>query len=223
MLTAQFILIATVGFLTGLALAVIPITSLRRQLREALHQAHHDALTGLPNRRHLRTRMRQAVAAGEPIAVAVLDLDGFKGINDRFGHGAGDDVIAEVARRLTATPGIRVAARLGGDEFALLIDQTSTQQVQDVVADAARRVLSKPVFLGRQGWTSVPGLSVGITAADPQATPQLLLHRADAAMYQAKTQQSGMAWHQPDTDDIADTVPERPSVRQRDRRTTTQP
>ncbi|GAA2522808.1 GGDEF domain-containing protein [Pilimelia columellifera] len=220
MLAVQLILTATAGVLTGLALALIPINTLRRRLREVTHQARHDELTGLPNRRHLMTHLRQAVSAGEQVAVAVLDLDGFKTINDRYGHGAGDDILTETARRLNTTAGVRLAARLAGDEFALVIDQSSVEQVQAVVVDAANRVLAKPVFLGpRNGWISVPGMSAGVTAADPAATHRLLLHRADLAMFTAKTQGCGLAWHDAAAETGAGAVPERPDVRQRDRRT----
>src|SRR5262249_56438404 len=96
---------------------------LRRQLRLAEHAASHDPLTGLPNRRafyQLGTTM-VADPTRHPLAVAVIDLDGFKSVNDRYGHATGDEVLVTLAARLATWAGGDLVARLSGDEFAGLL------------------------------------------------------------------------------------------------------
>jgi diguanylate cyclase (GGDEF)-like protein len=195
------------------------VPAVARELREAAnrhsraraenrlaHMAHHDALTDLPNRSLLFDRLRRALAdgsrTGEPVALMVLDLDGFKPINDSLGHLAGDRVIQEVASQLRAqlSDGDTIA-RLGGDEFALLLPGAGT----DAAVAAARTVvdrLRRPVML--DGQPLVVGGSVGI-AQFPQHgnTPELLLQKADIAMYAAKSASLGYAVYAEDRDQAA--------------------
>ena len=106
------------------------VTARRRTEQHIRHLARHDALTGLPNRHELHAELKRMLArrrARRPaLAVMYLDLDGFKAINDRFGHQAGDDVLTQVAVRLgkTLSSG-ELAARIGGDEFVVAIDDTT--------------------------------------------------------------------------------------------------
>jgi diguanylate cyclase (GGDEF)-like protein len=166
--------------------------SLREKEEGLRNAALHDHLTGLPNRLLLADRLEQAGlrAARQPgyrFAVLLLDLDGFKEVNDSFGHAAGDQLLIEVARRLTGL--LRksdTAARLGGDEFVVLLDGITTPDGQQVAYDAIRAVLTEP-FRIDGGWVEV-GLSVGVAlSADGAADPDHLLREADAAMYRAKS------------------------------------
>ncbi|RZU54459.1 diguanylate cyclase (GGDEF)-like protein [Krasilnikovia cinnamomea] len=152
------------------------------------HQAEHDALTGLPNRKLFIERMQQALRAGEP-AVMFVDLDDFKRINDSLGHAAGDALLVEVAARLRGS--VRdndTAARLGGDEFAILIENGGA----DTAISVAQRIieaLAEPVDTG--GTQVLTRGSVGIAVAGPDRDGTDLLRQADVAMYAAKNRGKG--------------------------------
>ena len=156
--------------------------------------ANRDALTGLPNRRSFFARLDATIAEGGPdggaLAIGVIDLDGFKPVNDTFGHAAGDEVLREVARRLeSALAGVGWAARLGGDEFGLIIEGgTDVAALGRSVCEALRR----PYTL-RTGTAQI-GASIGF-ATDPAAgdLPELLVERADYALYYAKAHHRGTA------------------------------
>jgi diguanylate cyclase (GGDEF)-like protein/PAS domain S-box-containing protein len=169
------------------------VTELRLQHEQLELLAHHDALTGLPNRVLLSDRMSQAIAksrrSGKLMAVCYLDLDGFKAINDRFGHEAGDTLLIEVARRLKdAARGEDTVARLGGDEFVLLLASLgSIEQGQRAIVRMMEAIKPPLVLLDRE--ISVTA-SLGATIfPDDSADPDSLLRHADQAMYLAK--QSG--------------------------------
>jgi len=163
-----------------------------RQVADAHRQleylALYDQLTGLANRTLLATRLDRAVARAErrggPPAVLVLDLDGFKVVNDSFGHGVGDLLLIEVARRLRGVVReIDTVARLGGDEFAVVISHATVDQVVDV-ATRIQQALQRPVQAGaQQCWV---GTSIGIRLAEPNLSAETLLRDADTAMYVAK-------------------------------------
>jgi diguanylate cyclase (GGDEF)-like protein len=154
------------------------------------HAATHDALTELPNRVLLADRMGQAIAraARDEIrfAVLVVDLDRFKAINDSLGHIAGDELLQEVARRLSSL--LRkddTLARLGGDEFVLLVHEVSTAQDAEAVARKVLSHVAQPVRLGGLDVHVSP--SVGIAfCPDDGVDSETLLQHADAAMYHAK-------------------------------------
>ena len=147
-------------------------------------EARHDPLTGLPNRLRLREALDAAAAAATadaPIALLLLDLDHFKEVNDTLGHGAGDQMLCEVAKRLrdVAEPG-DVVARLGGDEFAML-----TRRDPIGVADRLMTVLTRPVALA--GLQLAPEVSLGVACLPHDThTSDGLLRCADTAMYEAK-------------------------------------
>ena len=164
--------------------------ALDAQLR---HQAFHDSLTNLANRALFTDRMDHALsrrlAAGET-ALLLIDLDGFKTINDSLGHITGDDLLVLVAERLRAAvrPSDTVA-RLGGDEFGVLIE--GLHSTEDAVAGAERilAALATPFTVGRNDLTI--GASIGIAFAEDAASPGELLRNADVAMYRAKAEGKG--------------------------------
>lgn len=156
--------------------------------------AHHDALTGLPNRLLLADRLQQALALakrkGQRVALLFLDLDGFKPINDTLGHEAGDEVLRQVARRLIDQ--VRRAdtlARIGGDEFVLLLcdledDGKAVEAAATSVAAKCIEALAAPFVLGDN--TCALGVSIGIALGNGDSSANGLLLAADQAMYQAK-------------------------------------
>lgn len=166
----------------------------RRHMQELLQAAaDHDQLTGLPNRSWFQRTLEAAVAAshttGTSIAVLFVDLDGFKAVNDRWGHAAGDDVLVAVGHRLSARAGSAVAARLGGDEFLLLTSPTDTvEKAEQEALELAARLhdaLATPLRLA--GAAHVIGASVGIAVLGRDAdTADGLIRHADASMYRAK-------------------------------------
>lgn len=166
-------------------------THLQSENETLAHQASHDSLTGLPNRAFFEGRLiralRNASKLNEQVAVLYLDSDRFKGINDNFGHAAGDAVLTAVATRVRAQ--LReddLVARLGGDEFAVLLAPLHKAEDAELIAEKIIASMEMPIQL--PGNASVlTSLSIGIAVyPDHGATPGTLLHAADAAMYQAK-------------------------------------
>jgi len=168
------------------------ISRLKRHEEELRRQAHHDPLTGLPNRLLLADRVTQAIALTQRnehlMAVAYLDLDYFKPINDRFGHVAGDALLAEIGRRLIgALRSGDTVARLGGDEFVLLLpDQTSIEDCLEVLFRVLERVAEPVPLPGQPDPVSITA-SIGVSLFPHDARdPDELLRHADQAMYVAK-------------------------------------
>ncbi|WP_430867933.1 sensor domain-containing protein [Demequina aurantiaca] len=166
-----------------------------KDLEERLgHQAFHDPLTGLPNRRFFRERVDHALVgagvAGRSSVVLFIDLDNFKSVNDSFGHACGDEVIVAAARRIQrcARAG-DLAARLGGDEFALLLENATLEQAEALADRILAAMHAEPVEFSVG--TVVVGASVGITIAGPGETTETMLRNADLAMYQAKVRGRG--------------------------------
>jgi diguanylate cyclase (GGDEF)-like protein len=158
------------------------------------HQATHDSLTGLPNRAAAFGRLAAAVAAGgdNRIGLCYLDLDGFKGINDRYGHDAGDELLVRVAGRISGVARAHraLAARIGGDEFIVLAE--SSPGVRGTVALAAAILVevSKPVPL-RIGHVRVSACAGIADCAANSPSAATMVADADAALYQAKSRGPG--------------------------------
>lgn len=155
------------------------------------HIAHHDILTGLPNRKLLADRMRQALARANrnkvQVAVLFLDLDSFKPINDRLGHKAGDVVLREVAARLSSIMRLDdTLARIGGDEFVILLSDLNgdSKKSAELVANKCLTIFQKHFIIHDQSCDL--GISIGIALSNETSTPDSLLGAADQAMYQAK-------------------------------------
>ncbi|CAM3297113.1 EAL domain-containing protein [Mycolicibacterium frederiksbergense] len=165
-----------------------------RKLAEAelQHLAMHDRLTGLANRALFMERAETALADAAAddarrVGLIFLDLDGFKAVNDTWGHAQGDKVLATIARRIEASIRSRdTAARLGGDEFAVLCPDVSDIAHVQRVADRIRNELHRPVTLAMGGVYNQLSVSGGVAISTPRCTAEGLLQRADALMYQAK-------------------------------------
>ncbi len=162
----------------------------RRALEARLaHGALHDELTGLPNRQLLRDRLDGALARvrrdGRKVGVLFCDLDRFKVVNDSSGHSVGDEVLVQVAARLTTTVrATDTVVRFGGDEFVIVVDGVDQDVEVADLADRVREALASPVVVdGHEVPTSV---SIGYVVAGGDADPERLLSDADAAMYAAK-------------------------------------
>ena len=153
--------------------------------------AYSDALTGLPNRASFGEALRAALAAPGPVAVMFLDLDGFKGVNDRYGHEAGDTVLRIAADRMRRSLGdAGTVARLAGDEFAVLLAPAPAEADAERLGRALIAALERPIELPRQGLSGGAArvsASVGVAFREgPRETFDTLLSRADAAMYRGK-------------------------------------
>ena len=169
-----------------------------RMERQLKHDALHDALTGLPNRTQLMTRLADALRlhdgkGGQTFAVLFLDLDRFKVINDSVGHLIGDQLLKQVANRIACcVKGDGLVARLGGDEFAVLLESVSGEADAEAVARRVIEVLEQPVRVsGKDLYSST---SIGIVLGQSHYhTPEELLRDADVALYRAKA--SGRRCH----------------------------
>ncbi|MFD1912990.1 EAL domain-containing protein [Halodurantibacterium flavum] len=154
--------------------------------RQIMHMSRHDALTDLPNRVQFREKLDRALQTGAQPAVLSVDLDGFKSVNDAYGHPVGDSLLRKVAMRLRSC--VRsgdTVARLGGDEFSIVLPRTTSQEATVALAQRIVEVLSDPFDLG--GLEVAVGASVGIAfAADVAHSADELIKGADIALYRAK-------------------------------------
>jgi diguanylate cyclase (GGDEF)-like protein len=211
------LLSAAGGALLSLAALAPYMRHLRRSQRASDHQATHDHLTGLANRRGLDRRLRHMLGAGRQVGVILLDLDNFKRVNDTpaVGHAGGDDVLRHTARILAALPRpVILSARLGGDEFVVLVDGnlTTTGRIAD---ELAWTVCGAPLTIA--GHQIPITVSVGYTASRPGLTVRQVLRHADTAMFEAKRIERGrrvVAWMPADDEP---TITDRPGTRIRDR------
>jgi diguanylate cyclase (GGDEF)-like protein len=190
--------VLSIGLTLILILAVAPPfffgwrKSIQRAHAEkaARHLAYHDPLTHIPNRRYaheeIDKRLKEKADADSPMALLCLDLDGFKSINDAFGHAAGDDLLRQAVSRLTALLGPDdLAARLGGDEFLVLPKLGTPKAVVEGLADKIVESFRRPFEINGQETSC--GISIGIVLADHSwKSRDQLLHAGDVALYEAK-------------------------------------
>ena len=188
--------VTIVGALVRMSLAFRDV----ERLSESRTEARTDDLTGLPNRRRLRSALARMVAGGRPGALLMVDLDGFKEVNDTLGHEAGDDLLIQVARRLgECVRGDDLLTRLGGDEFALLAPDCDDGATALRVADRLRAALEGPFRV--QDTRVRVDASVGAVLFPTHATtPSELLRRCDIAMYEAKSRRGASELYSPDLD-----------------------
>jgi diguanylate cyclase (GGDEF)-like protein len=168
------------------------------------HEATHDPLTGLPNRRLLLERAQQAVQDctrdGESVGLLVLDLDGFKQVNDALGHAAGDQVLEQVGRRLSrAVRTGDLVARLGGDEFAVLAPGLASLDAAVSLAEQLLQVLARPVAYDALSLPVEASIGVACYPQDGRDVGELL-RRADVAMYEAKAEHGSARRYRADRD-----------------------
>ncbi len=183
------------------ALARVAITFREvRAFHEVREQARTDELTGLPNRRALYEQVTAVIgasSAARPAALLLLDLDGFKEVNDSLGHHAGDHLLRQIGPRLL--PALRpgdLLARLGGDEFAVLLPAADLATAE-TMAERLRELVLQPMTV--EGIRLHVGVSIGVAGAPvPAATVEELLRCADVAMYSAKAGRAGVHVYVPD-------------------------
>ncbi|MCK9899303.1 GGDEF domain-containing protein [Frankia sp. Cpl3] len=205
----------TYGMITLLVLALLRqmvtlaentrlLAEIRERERQLHHQAFHDPLTGLANRALFTRRLQRALTQGTDsdathapadgtVSVLFLDLDGFKRVNDAFGHAIGDELLQISADRLRAeTRAIDTVARLGGDEFGVILDGGGPDDPRRI-GERLATAIQAPCLLAGRPYT--PHASLGLvtldSAAHRPATPDILIHQADLAMYVAKREQAG--------------------------------
>lgn len=167
------------------------VTQLKERERQLEHVAHYDALTGLPNRLLLADRLRQAMAQARRrnqfAAVAYLDLDGFKAINDTFGQEAGDNLLTAFAKRMSlALRDGDSLARLGGDEFAAVFLDLPDAEAARATAERLLKSTSRSVRIGARNLRVTASIGVAIYPAPDEPDADQLIRQAGQAMYQAK-------------------------------------
>jgi diguanylate cyclase (GGDEF)-like protein/PAS domain S-box-containing protein len=171
------------------------ITWRKEREEAALHQAMHDPLTGLANRRLLTERLEQVTSStlvsGETVGLLFIDLDGFKQVNDTLGHAAGDEVLKTAATRLAACArGGDIVARLAGDEFVILLRDVVKPAAAEIVARRCIASIAEPIFV--DGVSVRVGASIGVALSSHRIeSADALLQAADRAMYEVKRQGRG--------------------------------
>ena len=180
---------ALAGLINEIEELRVEVGRLKAHLTEAEGLADRDALTPLLNRRAFLRELRRvttfAQRYGAPASLIYFDLDGFKAVNDRFGHAAGDQALQAVADRLSAN--VResdIVGRLGGDEFAVILVQADLPAAEAKAAALASGIAAEPVQCGE--WLAPIKVSYGVQQIDPGLDAEQVLARADAAMYVRK-------------------------------------
>jgi diguanylate cyclase (GGDEF)-like protein/PAS domain S-box-containing protein len=167
------------------------ITPLKTYQDAVEYMALHDALTGLPNRRLLTDRLNQAILVAQrtkrPLVICYLDLDGFKPVNDRWGHAAGDELLKQVSNRLQSCVRANdTVCRLGGDEFVLMLTDLEQPDEHDSVVQRIIAEIGRPFIIGDDSATVTASIGVTLFPQDGGDADTLLRH-ADHAMYLAKS------------------------------------
>ncbi len=163
---------------------------LEQEVARVRHFAYHDELTGLPNRSLLLDRVNQAIVQAarqqKQVGLLLLDLDGFKSVNDRLGHATGDILLQRVAERLlSCIRGADTACRYGGDEFVILLPEVDGEKSAAEVAQKLRACLAKPYVVDDHSIVVTASVGVAVYPSDG-STQTDLIRRADIAMYLAK-------------------------------------
>ncbi|HUG45268.1 MAG TPA: GGDEF domain-containing protein [Sphingomicrobium sp.] len=166
------------------------VAQLEERVRQLDSLAHQDVLLPIPNRRGFLRELESLIGRvsryGESAAMLFVDIDGLKRINDSFGHKAGDQALGEVARALTE--GVRKSdcvARLGGDEFGVLLAHATQATARDTAERLAERIEAAQILC--DGNPLKLGVAVGVTMIDGGDTPDMVIARADCAMYEEKS------------------------------------
>ncbi len=183
------------GNVAGGVVVFHDVSEVRALAARMARMAHHDALTDLPNRLLLKDRIAQAIGKANRnqsrLAVLFCDLDRFKQVNDRLGHGCGDALLKQVARRLVAAVrGIDTVSRQGGDEFVILLHDVPDAISIAAIVEKIRATVGAPYMIADQ--TADIGITIGISTYPDDGTDEdALLQNADTAMYQAKAAGGG--------------------------------
>ena len=165
---------------------------LRNNLDQSLEMAVTDPLTGLHNRRYMTNQVKALCArsrqGGQPTSVLLIDIDHFKSVNDGYGHDVGDEVLKEFAVRLaTNVRAIDLACRWGGEEFAVVMPDTSMEDAQRIADRIRRHVAGSPFHIGGEHEPLAVTISIGVATTDGATdTPDAMIKRADAGLYEAK-------------------------------------
>ncbi len=183
----------------GIIITGRDITEQQELEDELSRQANRDELTGLANRRALNSAALEAVSSEQPACLVMIDLDGFKGVNDTLGHPVGDALLRQVATRLrSATRSDELLARLGGDEFAVLAANVPGRDAAEALGARLQHALADPIEIADQ--QVAIGASIGIAIGDAEHRTKgssdpggELFHDADIALYEAKRQGRGRA------------------------------
>jgi diguanylate cyclase len=168
----------------------LDLIELERREAQVRDFAYHDELTGLPNRRLLLDRLNQAVAQAarqhKQVVLLLLDLDGFKSVNDRLGHAGGDKLLQAVARRLTdVIRGADTACRYGGDEFLIMLPEVDNPGMADAVWGKLKLALSEPYVIDGYQVRLTASMGSVVYPTDAQTDAELI-RGADGALYRAK-------------------------------------
>jgi photoactive yellow protein len=195
----QQVIVANAAHFERLAKSLASQRDQLHQSREEMrHRALHDALTGLPNRVRFREALIEAIATsrrtGRGFAVALMDIDHFKTINDTLGHDKGDILLCAVAKRIHAVlPESGLVARLGGDEFALLLPDAIDTATASLQAERFVEALRRAIVVGEDRFSITS--SLGLAIGGPESEPTELLKQADLALYRAKEEGRNRASH----------------------------
>jgi diguanylate cyclase (GGDEF)-like protein len=185
------------------------LTAAQEREKRARYLAFHDDLTALPNRRFFRERLGLALRDEGigilPLAVLYLDLDGFKALNDLYGHDTGDALLSNVARRLShALRAEDLVSRLAGDEYGCLISGVSSRERLQELAGTIFHAVSAPFKIGALELTVRPSIGIAMYPGDGSTIDELM-KAADGAMYMAKRQRTSYAFFHAALDQVTDT------------------
>ncbi|MDX8398404.1 MAG: bacteriohemerythrin [Mariprofundaceae bacterium] len=178
------------GHISHYAGVISSVTQILERQSMLIDAAIHDPLTGLHNRRSLDEQLNAAIARSkrsqQPLAVCFMDLDGFKAVNDLYGHEAGDQVLIEISQRLSTTiREVDALLRVGGDEFVMLLGDIASLNDVETLLGRIIHIISKPITLADAKQVQV-GISIGFTLCTAASHKETLIHQADTAMYEAK-------------------------------------